>query len=123
MNMSYDKFQNNLIRLFKIFEKRPNHLSQFLIENDAFNEDFKKNVIKSENLNSINELSESLIDFSDFDEMNEFLNDLIKNHKKNKIVSESKMNKELFKLISEEKFEDAAALRDYMKKNQIKIKL
>jgi protein-arginine kinase activator protein McsA len=119
--MSYDKFQNNLIRLFKIFEKRPNHLSQFLIENDAFNEDFKKNVIKSENLNSINELSESLIDFSDFDEMNEFLNDLIKKHKKNKIVSESKMNKELFKLISEEKFEDAAALRDYMKKNQIKI--
>lgn len=120
--MEYNNFDKNLIILLNIFKDRPNHLIQFLIENDAFKEAFKKKVNNSNKLNSLKDFDSNKMDFNDFTEMNMFFSELM-DGEKTKISVEKEMNNKLFKLLYEEKYETAAKLRDYMKKNNLKIKL
>lgn len=120
--MDYDKFDKNLILLLNIFSDRPNHLIQFLFENDAFKQSFKNKVINSDKLNSLKNFDSNKMDFGDFEEMNEFFSKLMDN-KKSKKSMEKEMNNNLFDFIYKEEYEKAAKLRDYMNKINIKIKL
>jgi len=113
-----DKFHKNLSALLKIFNNRPNHLSKFLIENDAFNKTFIKNIIKSNNLSKLKNFDHKSLLFSDYEEMDEFFSNLIKVNN-----DEDELNEKLFSYIQNEEFESAAKLRDYMIKNSINIKL
>ena len=120
--MDYDKFDKNLILLLNIFSDRPNHLIQFLLENDAFKQAFKNRVIKSDKLNSLKDFDSNKMDFADFTEMNDFFSKLMDNKKSKKSI-EKEMNEKLFEMIYNEDYENAAKLRDYMNKIKIKIKL
>jgi transcriptional accessory protein Tex/SPT6 len=115
-----ENFNKNLIILFKIFNKRPNHLAKFLTENDAFTDEFKKTINNSDKLNDLNDFDYSKMDFSDFGEMNEFFSNLIKS---DKFEISNKLNNQLFELIINEEYEEAARLRDYMIKNDLKIEI
>ena len=118
-----ERTQRNLITLLKIFKNRPYHLSKYLLDNDAFNLDFLKKIDKSFKLSEIsnkydntdlNNYFESITQMDDFyssllDEIQELM---LKNS--NKTDLERELNERLSKLIKEEKYEEAAALRDYM---------
>jgi len=119
--MDYNKFERNLVLLFKIFNDRPHHLAKFLIENNSMTPEFINLVLNSTNLNDAN-FDINKIDFNDFGEMNTFFKDLI-DQKKGKSHLAKELNKQLFELVSKEMFEEAAELRDYMIKKNIKIVL
>lgn len=121
-----EKFKENFIKLLKLFRDRPNHLSEYLNDNNSFNKKFKNKIIKSDFLNSISlEKVDDITNFNfkDFSEMNNFFNDIIKKTKKEKENIEIKLNEKLRNLIDKERFEEAAKLRDYMKKKKYKIYL
>lgn len=112
----------NLITLFSIFNNRPNHLIQFLLENGALKVNFLKHVRNSSKLSQVDINDSEYMNFKTFDEMNDYYNDLIKSDM-DKGTLEKESNYKLFNLIEEEKYEEAAKLRDYMIKNKIKFKL
>ena len=117
--MDYNKFEKNLIVLFKIFNNRPNHLAKFLMQNKSFDKEFIELVIQSDKLNNIEDIDTEQMDFSSIDEMNDFFSRLIKDSNLSDI--EEKLNTQLFELISREQYEEAAKLRDYMNRKDIKI--
>lgn len=122
----------NLTILLKIFKNRPNHLAKYLIDNMALNDNFIENLINSEKLNGMSP-SETQTYFSDimnidvpyfsnYEEMNEYYNDMmiqdikqLQDHSKIEYDLNEKMDIYLY----EEKYEEAAKLRDYMKRNNI----
>lgn len=123
--MNEYKFELNLVILLKLFNERPNHLAKYLIKNNALTEEFKFLVLNSDKLDNIKPINEQL-DFSDFNEMYSYFDKLIENNDlSDKLnldpLSPIELNDRLSKLLEEEMFEDAAKLRDYMKKNNIKI--
>ena len=123
--MNEYKFELNLVILLKLFNERPNHLAKYLIKNNALTEEFKFLVLNSDKLDNIKPINEQL-DFSDFNEMYSYFDKLIENNDlSNKLnldpLSPIELNDRLSKLLEEEMFEDAAKLRDYMEKNNIKI--
>lgn len=123
--MNEYKFELNLVILLKLFNERPNHLAKYLIKNNALTEEFKFLVLNSDKLDNIKPINEQL-DFSDFNEMYSYFDKLIENNDlSDKLnldpLSPIELNDRLSKLLEEEMFEDAAKLRDYMEKNNIKI--
>lgn len=115
---------NNLLRLFK---NRPHHLAKFLIENGALTKDFTEKLKTSEKLSELtnSELEYWDMYFKDIPSMNNFFNsfiDDIEGLKKTKSMSqiEADMNKKLLDAIKSESYEDAARIRDYMTRNNIK---
>ena len=119
--MDYNKFEDNLIKLIKLFSGRPNHLAKYLIDHNSFDGDFKKLVTNSKILNEMKG-DISNLDFNNFKEMNDFFSHIIDDKEmKSKIKLESEMNTKLFELINNEEYEDAAKLRDYMMRKNIKI--
>lgn len=123
--MARSEFEHNLSLLLKLFKNRPNHLARFLINNNCLTEEFKDMVLNNYELNELDsEEVEYEIDFSDYDEMNSYYDKYISTDISNKTIDTDlhrQLNIRLLSLISEEKFEDAAKLRDYMKKKNIKI--
>lgn len=130
---SDDKLYENLVLLLKIFRDRPNHLAKYLIDNLAFNENFIEGIIKSEKLNKIDPnkpysyFSDSVkIEtpyFSSYKEMNDYYNNMMIQDLKylqdpEKIKEE--LNQKLTLSIQNENYEEAARIRDYMKRNKIK---
>ena len=108
----------NLISLLKLFKNRPYHLSKYLLDNDAFTEDFLNKIKISDKLSDISDISQS---FKDINQMEDFYNSLLETQ--NNINSndlEINLNKKLNKLIIEEKYEEAAVLRDFMINKNIK---
>jgi len=124
--MNRSEFEHNLSLLLKLFNGRPNHLARFLINNNCFTDEFKELVLNNYELGEDvegTEDSEENIDFSTYDEMNSYYDKFISSDITNKVdpnVSRE-LNIRLLTLISGEKFEDAARLRDYMRKKDIKI--
>lgn len=123
--MNEYKFELNLVILLKLFNERPNHLAKYLIKNNALTDEFKFLVLNSDKLDNIKPINEQL-DFSDFNEMYSYFDKLIENNDlSDKLnldpLSPIELNDRLSKLLEEEMFEDAAKLRDYMEKNNIKI--
>lgn len=118
-----ENFYNNLVTLLKLFKNRPYHLSKYLMDNSALSSNF---IRKLSNNNSLEKIEEKLssddnIDFyiSDISKMDDFYKSFL-NDNIDKKELKKELNDKLFILIKEERYEEAAELRDYIKKNNIK---
>jgi ribonuclease D len=116
-----------------MFKNRPYHLAKYLVENSALTEDFIKKLKNSDKLKEISEgekteqkfLPASPVYFVNISQMENFYSsfiDDIKQLSKEKGIEEvtRELNVKLDKLIEQEKFEEAARVRDYMSRNDIK---
>jgi protein-arginine kinase activator protein McsA len=119
-----DKYKN-LIILFELFNNRPHHLAKYLIENSALDENFMKNIEKSKKLNDISNLentnhSHILENFKSIREIDDFYDSIIENSERdiNRITID--LNRRLKDLLEFENYEEAAKLRDYMRRKNIK---
>jgi len=125
--MENEDLYRNLVILLKMFKNRPFHLAKYLIDNSALKDDFLKKLINNEKLKefSQDEDLKSKILFLDINQMNDYFNSLTDDIKKIGVaktpeeISEA-LNQKLESLILEENYEDAARLRDYMFRNNIK---
>lgn len=117
----------NLITLLKLFKNRPYHLAKYLLENQAFSQDFLDKLKKSDKLNQLQHSDFESQYFSNISQMEDFYNSLLEevnNMSRVKSTTEisEELNKRLSDLILQEKYEEAAQLRDYMLKIGIKRK-
>jgi protein-arginine kinase activator protein McsA len=119
---------SNLLSLLKLFNGRPHHLAQFLLENDALNDSFLKKLNQSSKLSKFKIDDKSFVPkFNNIDEMkdyyNSFINEIegsIKNKTKEEI--ELELSEKIRIAIESENYEEAARIRDYMIKNKLKKK-
>lgn len=134
--MSNEELYKNLTIILKMFKNRPHHLAKYLIDNSAFNKKFIEKIINSNKLkdmsdDEINNISfppdssKIPVYFIDISQMNEFYNSIIDDGKltdKNKSIEDitKELNIKLDIFLKEEKYEDAAKVRDYMSRNNIK---
>ena len=121
-----EKIFKNLITILKLFQNRPYHLAKYLIESEAFSEEFLEKIKNSDKLNKMNEeidySSIQAVYFIDISHMKDFFNSLTDNVYEDKKDDFTELNFKLNKCIKEERYEDAARIRDYMQKNNIQIK-
>ena len=111
----------------KIFKNRPYHLSKYLLDNSAFTDSFINKIKNSKRLSDLSNSDDQEYPsyFPNISQMEDFYNSLLdqvkelSTTKKNEELSKE-LNEKLIKLIENEKYEEAAALRDFMIKNQIK---
>lgn len=110
-----------------MFKNRPFHLAKYLIDNSALKDDFLAKLSNSEKLKEFSEDDElkSKNLFLDINQMNDYYNSLTDDIKKigatkNPEEIAEALNQKLESLIIDEKYEDAARLRDYMFRNNIK---
>jgi len=115
----------NLLALLTLFKDRPNHLTQFIIENDALNSNFIKRINSSDKLNELSNGDIKKLYFNNINEMKKFyvdiiddLEDIKKRKTKEQLVVE--LEKKIILAISNENYEEAARIRDYMIKNNLK---
>jgi excinuclease UvrABC helicase subunit UvrB len=109
--------QRKLSKFLSFFINRPNHLSKYLMDNDALNKDFL-NKISSVDLPEITESKMVEVYFVDINQMNIFFKNLLNKEKYPDSNNEDliqELEKELQKSISEERYEDAIRIRDYLK--------
>jgi hypothetical protein len=123
--MENEDLYRQLVVFLKMFKNRPYHLAKYLIENAALTDDFIK---KLKNSNKLKELSDEQKTlpipnyFVDITQMENFYNsfiDDIKNISNNEEMTKE-INRKLNELIKLEKYEEAARVRDYMNRNNIK---
>ena len=115
-----DEFYEKLAFLLKLFEGKPYYLAKYLIDNKALNDDFITNIIKSKKILN----TKHSINFNSIKEMDDYYISLVNDiDNQNKEETEKKLNYKINKLINLEDYEEAAKLRDYMKRKNIKIKL
>jgi hypothetical protein len=120
-----DDTYKKLVTLLKLFKNRPYHLGKYLLDNNALNKDFIKTVLNSDKLNELSNNENLIINFNSIEQMEEFYSSLVDlNNLDNKTQDqiEEELNLKLNKLIEDEKYEEAANLRDYMKRKKIKRK-
>jgi hypothetical protein len=119
MNDTY----KNLVTLLKLFKNRPHHLAKYLLDNKSLDKNFVKKVLNSDKLKNIN--SDEFINFNSIQQMEDFyfsLVDLNGIENKSQEELEQELNMKLNKLIENENYEEAANLRDYMRRKKIKKK-
>ena len=134
--MENEELYRSLVILLKMFKNRPYHLAKYLVENSALTESFIKKLKTSEKLKEFNEDEKSSeqkllpvpVYFVDISQMENFYNsfvDDIEQLSKEKGIEEVtiELNKKLDELIKQEKYEEAARVRDYMTRNNIKRNL
>jgi len=119
------KENSNLINLFKLFKNRPNHLAKFLLDNNALNDKFLKKV--KNNLKLSEDIQESDLNkyFDSIDDMKDhfsiFINDIeISKSKKSKNEIIEELIIKIKDAIENENYEEAAKIRDYMIRNNLK---
>ena len=125
-----DKIYHNLVLLLKMFKNRPHHLAKFLLDNTSFNKKFLDKILTS---NKLNELEQCELDklsseletqmFFDITQINEYYQSMVLNDKNQKQSPEQikkEINYKLSVALNEERYEDAARIRDYMIKHNIK---
>ena len=136
-----NEIKENLIILLKIFKDKPQYLIKFLLENNAFTEDFLTNIFNSEELNrlknlEIEECNEDLIlelpHFKKISDMNSYLKKIVNNTELSskqeniydRITKElkTKLVQNLKEAVEKEDYEEAAKLRDRMKELNIDFK-
>ena len=116
----------NLVNLFKLFKDRPNNLARFLLDQDAFTDKFLKKINQNKKLTEENS-DDFEIYFSSIDEMKDhyslFIND-VEIHKKKKTKEEiiEELTAKIKQAVEEENYEEAARIRDYMLRNNLKKK-
>lgn len=131
--MKNEELYRSLVILLKMFKNRPYHLAKYLVENSALTDEFIKKLKSSDKLKEISEGEKSEqqkalpspVYFVDITQMENFYSsfiDDIKQLSKEKGIEEvtRELNIKLDKLIKQEKFEEAARVRDYMTRNNIK---
>jgi len=121
--MNNDDTYSKLVKLLNLFKNRPYHLGKYLLDNNALNKDFIKKVLNSDKLNEISNNENTIINFNSIEQMEDFYSSLLDlNNLDNKTQDqiEEELNLKLNKLIEDEKYEEAANLRDYMKRKKIK---
>lgn len=133
--MENEELYRSLVIMLKMFKNRPYHLAKYLVENSALTEDFIKKIKNSDRLKEMNEDEKSSeqkllpvpvpVYFVDISQMENFYNsfiDDIKQLSKEKSIEEitKELNVKLDDLIKQEKYEEAARVRDYMMRNNIK---
>ena len=136
--MENEELYRSLVILLKMFKNRPYHLAKYLVENSALTEDFIRKLKNSDRLKELNEDEKSSeqkllpvpvpVYFVDISQMENFYNsfvDDIQQLSKQKGIEEvtKELNKKLDELIIKEKYEEAARVRDYMSRNNIKRNL
>lgn len=120
-----DDTYKNLVTLLKLFKNRPYHLGKYLIDNNSLDKDFVKTVLNSDKLKELSDKEDVIINFKSIEQMEEFyssLVDLKDLDNKTPEQLEQELNLKLDKLVETEKYEEAANLRDYMKRKKIKRK-
>lgn len=127
-----EKLFRNLLMILKMFKNRPYHLAKYLVDNNAFDDKFIEKIINSQKLNDISEREansffpdQMTVYFLDITQMNDYYNSLTEDvieepKKKSKEELTINLNSKLDSLIKEERYEEAARIRDYMNKNNIK---
>jgi hypothetical protein len=136
--MENEELYRSLVILLKMFKNRPYHLAKYLVENSALTEEFIRKLKNSDRLKELNEDEKSSeqkllpvpvpVYFVDISQMENFYNsfvDDIQQLSKQKGIEEvtKELNKKLDELIIKEKYEEAARVRDYMMRNNIKRNL
>jgi hypothetical protein len=136
--MENEELYRSLVILLKMFKNRPYHLAKYLVENSALTEEFIRKLKNSDRLKELNEDEKSSeqkllpvpvpVYFVDISQMENFYNsfiDDIQQLSKQKGIEEvtKELNKKLDDLIKKEKYEEAARVRDYMSRNNIKRNL
>lgn len=136
--MENEELYRSLVILLKMFKNRPYHLAKYLVENSALTEEFIRKIKNSDKLKELNEGEKSSeqkllpvpspVYFVDIAQMEDFYNsfiDDIQQLSKQKGIEEitNELNKKLDDLIRKEKYEEAARVRDYMSRNNIKRNL
>ena len=122
--MENEEFYKKLVILLKTFKNRPFHLAKYLVDNYALTDEFINKILNSDKLSEDTDPKTKTL-FLDINQMNNYYNSLTDDIKKigstksQEEISEA-LNQKLYSLILEEKYEDAARLRDYMLKNNIK---
>lgn len=121
--MENEELYKSLVALLKVFKNRPHHLAKYLVENDAFTNDFISRLEASDKLKELTDEFDTIY-FSDISKMEKFYNSFIADIKKTKDKSSEfiadELNKKLDMLIKTEMYEEAASVRDYMNRNNIK---
>jgi len=133
--MENEELYRSLVILLKMFKNRPYHLAKYLVENSALTEEFIQKLKKSDKLKELNEEEKTSeqkllpvpvpVYFLDISHMENFYKsfiDDIKQLSKEKNLEEitKELNNKLDELIKQEKYEEAARVRDYMNRNNIK---
>lgn len=121
-----DEKYRNLLVVLKLFQNRPHHLSNFLIENGALNQDFLNKIGDSEKLSDIAKtgIKDNFLHFNSISEMKRYYNSLIDDleslsKKKSKEELTQHLNQKLQNAIEREDYDEASRIRDYMKANNI----
>ena len=127
MSMENESVYKNLVQLLKMFNDRPYHLAKYLIDNSALQKEFLQRISENYKLKKISEKGDKHETpyFTDITQMNEFyssFSDDMKRLTDGKSTDEimSELNQRLNDYVNDEKYEDAARIRDYMFKNNIK---
>jgi hypothetical protein len=125
----FSNFEKNLISFLRLFQNRPFHLTKYLLENMAFNEDFIEKISNSEKLNKLSEKYEleemPNIYFLNFKDMFKFFENISNEYTLEDFDGQNsidEINEKLDELIKREKYEEAIRVRDYMIQNNIKRK-
>jgi len=114
----------NLVNLFKLFKNRPYHLTRFLLDQDALKDNFLKKINNNSKLSDventdINEYFNSIDDMKDHYSL--YINDVeISKRKKTKEELIEELNLKIKEAIELENYEEAARIRDYMIRNNLK---
>lgn len=119
--------ENELIKklaiLLSLFENRPHHLSKYLIENYALNDEFLEKIFNSKKIDYVSKYGFDK-NFNSISELNEAYYSIINDiDNKNKKKLEIELNNKLKFLISKERYEEAARVKDYMERHKIKINI
>ncbi len=116
----------NLLVVLKLFQNRPHHLTNFLIENKALNSDFLEKISDSDKLSDMakNGIKDNYLHFNSISEMKKYYQSLLDDlenlkNRKTKEELEIELNEKLKRAIQNENFEEACRIRDYMKVNNI----
>lgn len=118
------KSETNLVNFFKLFKNRPHHLTRFLLDQDALTDNFLKKINNNSKLSNlenidINEYFKSIDDMKDHYSL--YINDVeISRKKKTKEELIVELNLKIKEAIELENYEEAARIRDYMIRNNLK---
>lgn len=117
-----EEIYKRLITLLKLFKDRPYHLAKYLIDNSALSKEFKTHLMESKKILDLSDMDLEVVkNFDSIAQMEDFYTSLLNDIEgKNEKEIEINLNKKLNNLIQDENYEEAAKIRDYMKRNNIK---
>lgn len=120
-----ERTYKNLYLLLKMFKNRPYHLAKYLVDNDALTTKFLEKIEASDRLTELSK-DENIkllpVYLPNINQMNEYYNSLLDTESKSKSIEEitQSLNEKLEQCIKNEQYEDAARIRDFMKRKGIK---